>query len=244
MQVGEESGRRGQLLAALGGGIVGAGVVAGVLIAILGTGGSTHGTTTPPASTGPSASSSAATGSAPPLSGAAAAMVALLTKGSSVSYHARYTVTSPQVTTQGARVQLELWRRLPDVRQDTLVTQKGTTIDTAAFQSGSGVVECTKTGTGGFACRQTSSTGLANPADIAANAAKELAGATVTQTSATIAGRSATCFEITLSGTTNEVCADADGIPLQVSSKGSSMVLESLDHTFASGIFTPPAAVS
>jgi hypothetical protein len=170
--------------------------------------------------------------------------VRLLAAGASVSYHARYAISSTQTKAQKATVTLELWRRPPDVRQETVVKTASATTETAAFQGASGTVECSRQGMGPFACRQTSTGGVASPQDLAATAAKELVGATVTQHSETVAGRSATCFELVLSGATTEVCVDAQGIPVRISSGGSTMTMQAYDRTVPSGIFTPPAAAS
>lgn len=230
------------MIAAAIGGVVGAGVVASVLVAVLGTG--SHGKAAPPGPASAGATPSATTSSTPPLTGTAAAMVALLAKGSGLSYHARYAVSSPSVAQQGATVVLELWRRPPQVRQDTTVTAKGKTSETAAFQNASGVTQCTRQGTADFACKLTSSSGLSSPADLAAAAAKELTGADVTQKHDTVAGHAGTCFEIAAAGATTEICVDDEGIPLRISAAGTSMVLQVLDHSFASGVFTPPEAAS
>jgi hypothetical protein len=222
--------------AAVTGGVIGAGIAVGLTVAIVGSGGSSHHPSSAPTST---------TSTTVPLSATASDMLHLLSLGAKTDYHATYQVSSGTSASQGASVTLELWRRPPQVRQDTVVKIKGSSSDTAAFQIASGLVECTQQDKKGWSCVQGSGQqSPSSPQQLATSAAEQLAGARVQESSATIAGRSAQCFSFTVSGDATEICIDGQGIPLKLSSGGSTMTMMSIDHSLPAGVFTPPEAPS
>src|SRR5438874_13807704 len=67
------------------------------------------------------------------LVGEARTLVELLDRGRAVPVHVKYAVRSAQADAQGSNVEIELWRKPPRVRQDTVVTSPGQSARGATF---------------------------------------------------------------------------------------------------------------
>jgi hypothetical protein len=183
--------------------------------------------------------SSTTTTTVPPsLSGTARELFDLLRAKDSVTYHARYEGSSPEV----AALALETWQLPPNVRQDSDLTVSGQRAQTSSFLLDSTQVRCVRLAVQGAWTCQPGGTADIDPL---ASIRERLDEVEVTARDTTIGDRAVRCFQFTVDGATNELCLIPEkGIPVLVRASGSELNLIVLDEDVTEDDFVPPAEVT
>lgn len=166
-----------------------------------------------------------------------AELVGLLAAGRDRTYHARYSVTGPDV---GGDSSLEVWQDDERLRTDTeLRTPEGASVHTAGFRLADGTVSCVQRDAEAWAC----STAEPTPGggDVFGTVEEQVKGASVTARDDSIDGRQARCFDFESADGPVTTCLSADGVPVLLSGGGSEIRLVELDDDVPDSVFTPPA---
>jgi hypothetical protein len=213
--------------------VLGGFVVAGALLVLFFTSGGSDSDASKPTVT-----------TAAPLRGQAKELVALLDNGRKVTFHAKYAVRAKEVADAGQTVTLELWRKSPQIRQDTVVNQAGKVNIASSFFGAGDVVACTRADQGPWACQKADSSQQAGPDALLAQLTGQLSGADVTSSESTIAGQPVRCFALTLAGQSIRICARSDGVPALVEAGPSVLELTAIDTDVSDDVFKPPASVA
>ena len=164
-------------------------------------------------------------------------LVALLSRGSTVTYHARY-VANATTPSPGSVVVLELWRTPQRLREDTTITAQGTVRRTAAFVSAARSESCVEED-GAWHCSAVTGP---TPATLLDQVRVQAARADIEVVAANIAGHPAQCYTLVqTSGARSEVCLDQRGVPLRIGAGGLAYELQQIDDSVPDAVFTPPA---
>jgi hypothetical protein len=202
---------------------------------------------------GGSSSHSTSTASIPPISTSSTlkldsqgqALISLITKNESLTYHAVYTAL-----VAGTTVNIELWQKPPDFRRDETYTY-GTLprMHNEEFKLNSQLVGCVMSGSAPFTCQEESA-GQTDPSQgVIGSLQTLLGGRVVTSSDATESGRAVRCFSSPAVGTLApiKICVTPDqGIPVVVqSSEGTgSITLAALDTNVPASVFSLPATAT
>jgi hypothetical protein len=224
-------------------GVLGIGVGIGVGALVWAGGGS-------PSSTGTGASSAdrtTTTKPAAPLKGEAKQLEQLLTAGDRITYHATYSLTSTDPSSQGT-VAVEIWRMPPLERQDSSLASSasgGTPAEhQEALQLSTGLVTCQQSGSSAWSCTSQGNTLPSGPDAIIEQITSSLSGSVVTSAPTTVNGISGTRYTISQGSTSLSVSVSTQGVPLEVTDGTDTLELTTLDHNVTKSDFTPPAPVS
>ncbi|HEY1827266.1 MAG TPA: hypothetical protein VGF87_04560 [Acidimicrobiales bacterium] len=168
-------------------------------------------------------------------------LIATLQRGEAVTYHAHYAVTGS--SQQGSTLSLEVWQSPPNVREDTVISGGGHTATTESFQSAKSAQVCTQTDGGAWSCRTVakSQSTVSGVGGIEAFIADTVSGHGVGVSTRTIGGTKVTCFTVATS-THPRLCANSDGVPVQVSDASVTYQLQNYSTNVPAGAFTPPAS--
>lgn len=169
---------------------------------------------------------------------AAQDLLALLEQGRTVTYHAVYSGSSPEV--DGA-IRLETWQAPPQVRQDTELQVRGQVVRTRTIGNGTGVVRCAQLDAT-WSCRRASA--AEDPLGPVSQATvDQITRGSVAMRHTTVDGRPVRCYTLRTAEGTSELCATEQGIVVRVSAADSLLQLESLEFDVSDELFEPPAEV-
>ena len=169
----------------------------------------------------------------------ASELASLLASGRRRTFHATYTLAAGD-----RRETLEWWNDGDSVRQDTTVAGDAGMVRTASIRRGGGdVVACRQDPGQSWACERVEAAVAGDPRGLLTTLATQLAGRPVAVRPDEVGGRDARCFSVaaTEGAEAVELCTDADGIPLRLSSSEATLELTALDDDIPGDIFEPPA---
>jgi hypothetical protein len=175
------------------------------------------------------------------LSREGAELVALLSKGKSQTFHAKYRGITTDPSVQGQSLIVELWRKPPIEREDAEITVSNSTSRSAGFLLEDGVVVCSKTDVRPWSCRRVAGIPASGTETLVRTITDAVAKHQVKVRDSTVAGRKARCFTVTLEGGDGEICVSPDGIPLRISAGPSHFELIELSMTVPGDAFKLPA---
>lgn len=224
--------RRGRATVAVAGVVIVGGLVAGALI--LDDGGPTR-DRTPAVGLGAPAEELRVAG----VSAQGSELIGLLKKGRTATFHARYQAESSE--TEGEEVAIDVWRKPPQIRQDTRVSASGRTASTSTFVLADRTVACTRADEAGWQCRTNPEHRPNDPDALIQGVTEELASGPMEVREEVIGGTPARCFTVADGERTREVCATRQGVPARVSSGGARLELVELDTAVSDTVFKLPA---
>lgn len=166
-------------------------------------------------------------------------LIALLKKGRAATFHARYHGGSSE--TEGQDVAVEVWRKPPQIRQDTRVSAAGKTASTSTFVLADRTVACARADDAGWQCQPTPEHRPNEPDALIQGVTDEMARGPMEVRDEVIAGTAARCFTATDGEQMREVCATRQGVPARVSSGGARIELVELDAAVSDNVFKLPA---
>lgn len=164
----------------------------------------------------------------------------LVDRGRSGTFHARYAIFSPGLGESAATAELEVWRDVDRIRQDTVILDAAGPTRTAGFGSSTGTIGCQQAPGGDWTCRQVATEAYDPSEDFMTGILEALGASPVTVQDATVGAFAGRCF--TLAGA--ELCLSPDGVPLRVDAGGTAYEILELDDDVADADFVPPAPVA
>jgi hypothetical protein len=165
-----------------------------------------------------------------------------LDAGRKVTFHARYLVQSPAVQS-GQTVEQEIWRRPPDVREDTRVSGGNAEATTSStFFTPDGVTSCSRAGAGAWTCEPAPDGKESGPDALLSQLATQLAGVTVASRTAVIAGVASRCYDLKIAAEAATICLRSDGVPTLRTTSTTRVELLTLDDSVTDADFEPPAS--
>lgn len=170
-------------------------------------------------------------------------LIALLEKGAHATYHARYTAT-PSEGGGPHEMWLEIWRKPPREREDSVVVEGDRTTRSAAFFLPRDAALCTERGAGSWSCGALSPTERRGPRSLIDATIESIGIATVEESrSETIAGQRARCFAIPVQGQAGQMCVTHGGVLARLSAGGTRIELVELESDVSDRVFRLPARV-
>lgn len=173
-------------------------------------------------------------------------LLARLERGRAQPLHLRFEPEGVDPTSPDGRLVVEIWRDGDRVRQDVVLEGEGFRQDLVAFELPDGTFACQGTGEE-WVCHATRSVAseAGDPGGIVEAAAADLAGAEVTTTDETVAGREARCYAITRAdGDGSTLCVTSDGIPVRMGVQGQQLTATVVEREVDGDVFTLPAEVT
>jgi hypothetical protein len=179
------------------------------------------------------------------LDGAAAEFADLVDRATGLTYHVRYEASTPPTyeNPQGSDIAVDLWRRPPAARRDTVVTGAAYIV-TREFLSSDGVVRCVQTGDTEPICVPTGNEGT-DPSDPLMGAIDfDLSAAEVSVSDALIANRPSRCFVFhSETELDQEICLSQEGFPVRISDGDSELVAVTVELSVDPDVLLPPETV-
>ncbi len=214
------------------GAIVAGGVAGGLVVALTG-GGDGDSRRSPPADT--------STVDATDVDPEGRELLALLGRGRTLTFHARYEGRAPERPAES--LVIEVWRKGDLARQDTEASNGTTVVRSSVFQLPVGNIACQRSGEEPWRCSKLPP-GAPSPDQILARVTGELEGRDVTARDDTVDGRAVRCFHVAGAGEGEQemdVCATRDGVPVLIGAAGARLEMVQLDDEVDDATFTPPA---
>jgi hypothetical protein len=166
-------------------------------------------------------------------------LVDLLQAARESTYHARYEGTSPDAP--DTVIRLETWQSPPRVRQDSELQTGGQLARTSSFVLPDGSVRCTRIGDSAWSCRPAAAGELQRDV-ISESVLQQLQDADVHVRSTEIDDVDVTCFTLTSTDGTSDLCLDAQGVTVRVQSHGSELRRVEMSDDVTDDVFEPPVA--
>lgn len=173
------------------------------------------------------------------LSGPARELAELLAQGRTRTYHARY-VGSSTGETEGA-IAIESWAKDGQFRQDVGFQVGDIAVRRSTFVLDERGVTCQRSGDEPWACTDVARSEVQGADPLTGSALAQLRDANVGESAGEVDGRPARCFTVSYDAQSTEMCVSEDGIPLQIRTSDSRLVVEVLEDTVDDAVFQPPA---
>lgn len=173
------------------------------------------------------------------LSGPARDLADLLDQGRSTTYHARYRGSS--VGEAEGSLTLESWASDGRFRQDVRFEVAGQQVERSSFLLDDRGVVCNRSGDEAWACSDLPRAEVQGAEPLTGSALAQLRDAQVGEAPGEVDGRPARCFTVSFDAQTTEMCVSPAGIPLQIRTAESRLVVEVLEDEVDEAVFEPPA---
>jgi hypothetical protein len=172
------------------------------------------------------------------LEGDARELAELLGAGRQLTYHARYTGSS--IGEVEGSITLESWAKDGRFRQDVAFAVGGVAVQRATFVLDDKGVSCQRSGDEPWECNELPKSQVEGADPLTGGTLAQLKKAAVGEAPGEVEGRSARCFTVSYDAQTTEMCLTPDGIPLQIRTTESRLVVEVLEVEVDDEVFTPP----
>lgn len=173
------------------------------------------------------------------LRGSARDLAELLAEGRSTTYHARY-AGSATGENEGT-IAIESWAKDGQFRQDVAFEVGDIAVQRSTFVLDDRGVSCQRSGDEPWACSDLPKSEVQGADPLTGSALAQLRGAAVGEAAGEVEGRPARCFTVSFDAQSTEMCVSAEGVPLQIRTASSRLVIELLEHDVDDAVFEPPA---
>lgn len=182
-------------------------------------------------------------GGPPQVDTAAEELLQLLARSRELTFHARWETRTEGPNAGDPTFTIEVWRKRPDVRVDTVIVAASSRVHEAAYANGDGVDQCTRYDQDAWTCERHDRPDQGEFDDVVGAVAAELDEATVTGRDASIRGTKSRCFQIQKRDVaTIDYCVDLDGIPIEVHVGTVTLTRLELTRGFQGSVFALPTA--
>lgn len=171
-------------------------------------------------------------------------MISLVEKGRKATFHARYRATPSGGQGAGQELTLELWRKPPLEREDTLFVTQGARGHSAGFLRPDKATLCTRRNDEPWTCNPLPGVQRSGPEALVSQLSETVARSRVEVRDDTVAGFPVRCFTVAVSGSPAELCLTEEGVSARVSAGGTRIELVSLSEDVPDSVFEPPAPVT
>jgi hypothetical protein len=189
--------------------------------------------------TAPESTTTTATATIDELSGDARALAELLAAGRTTTYHARY-AGATLGETEGS-IALESWAKDGRFRQDVSFSVGGVPVQRSTYVLEDRGVTCQRSGEEDWQCHDLPKSEVQGADPLTGGTLAQLKEAAVGEAPGEVEGRPARCFTVTFDAQTTEMCVSEDGIPLQIRTQESRLVVEVLEDVVDDAVFEPQA---
>jgi hypothetical protein len=203
-------------------------------LALLDDDGDTGTTTT----TAPESTTTTETATLEELSGPARELAELLADGRTSTYHARYSGSS--IGQNEGSITLESWAKEGRFRQDVAFVVGGVAVQRSTFVLEDRGVSCQRSGDEPWVCNDLPKDQVSGADPLTGGTLAQLRDAAVGEAAGEVEGRPARCFSVSLDAQTTEMCVSPEGIPLQIRTQESRLVIELLEDVVDNAVFEPP----
>jgi len=172
------------------------------------------------------------------LSGPARDLAELLAAGRTRTYHARYQGST--VGQDDGAIVIESWAKDGRFRQDVGFDVGGVAVQRSTFVLDERGVSCQRSGEEPWSCTDLPRSEVQGADPLTGSALAQLKHAAVGEQEGAVDGRPARCFIVTYDAQTTEMCISPDGIPLQIRTTESQLVVDLLEDVVDEAVFEPP----